>query len=104
VVIRARLAIAVDGSHFFAVDNRQITRHKRSTGEPLLQFGGASGGPLIHMDSGAVYRGKLYAAHSNYDASPMESAIEVFDARTLRHVASHSFGIDRGSSSTASSR
>src|SRR5262245_39677941 len=63
----ANQGVAVDSSHFFAVDNRQITQHKRSTGEPLLQFSAVSGGPIIHMDSGAIYRGKLYAAHSNYD-------------------------------------
>jgi hypothetical protein len=93
----ANQAVAVDRDHFFAVDNRQITQHKRSSGAPLLQFSAPSGGPVIHMDSGTVYRGKLYAAHSNYDDSPMESSIEIFDARTLRHVGTHSFGIDRGS-------
>jgi hypothetical protein len=100
----ANQGVAIDRSNFFAVDNRQITKHDRNTGAALLQFAGVSGGPVIHMDSGAVYHGKLYAAHSNYDESPMESSIEVFDTRTLRHEASHSFGIDRGSSSTASSR
>jgi hypothetical protein len=93
----ANQGVAVDGRHFFAVDNRSITQHSRGSGEPLLQFAGTAGGPLIHMDSGAVYRGRLYAAHSNYDDSPMESSIEIFDARTLAHVGSHSFGIDRGS-------
>lgn len=93
----ANQAVAVDRSHFFAVDNTSITQHDRKSGAPLLQFAGAEGGPLIHMDSGAVYHGLLYAAHSNYDESPMESSVESFDARTLRHVGSHSFGIDRGS-------
>ena len=93
----ANQGVAVDRSSFWAVDNRQITRHDRRTGAPQLQFAGVSGGPIIHMDSGAVYRGRLYAAHSNYDASPMQSSVEVFDARTLRHVGSHSFGVDRGS-------
>jgi hypothetical protein len=93
----ANQAVAVDGSHFYAVDNRSVTRHDREAGEPQLQFAGADGGPLIHMDSGAVHRGRLYAAHSNYDESPMESSIEIFDTRTMRHVGSHSLGIDRGS-------
>jgi hypothetical protein len=93
----ANQGVGIDRSRFFAVDNRQITKHDRKTGAAQLQFAGAAGGPLIHMDSGAVYRGKLYAAHSNYDESPMQSSVEVFDARTLKHVASHSFGIDRGS-------
>jgi hypothetical protein len=91
----AHQGVAVDGSNFFAVDNTQITKHDRASGDPLLQF---VGGPeFIHMDSGAVHKGKLYAAHSNYDARPIVSSLEVFDAKTMRHIDSHSFGIDRGS-------
>jgi hypothetical protein len=93
----ANQGVGVDRSHFYAVDNTSITKHSRETGAPLLQFAGADGGPFIHMDSGAVHHGRLYAAHSNYSESPMESSVEVFDARTLEHVDSHSFGIDRGS-------
>jgi hypothetical protein len=93
----ANQGVAVDRSYFYAVDNTSITKHRRDTGAPVLQFAGADGGPLIHMDSGAVYRDRIYAAHSNYSESPMESAVEVFDARSLKHVGSHSFGIDRGS-------
>jgi hypothetical protein len=93
----ANQGVAVDRSHFYAVDNTSITKHSRETGAPLLQFAGADGGPLIHQDSGAIHRGRLYAAHSNYSESPMESSVEVFDAGTLNHVESHSFGIDRGS-------
>ncbi|MEV5962760.1 hypothetical protein AB0L70_13415 [Kribbella sp. NPDC051952] len=52
---------------------------------------------FIHMDSGVVVGSKLYAVHSNYPDFPMESSIEVFDARTMRHIDSYSFGIYRGS-------
>lgn len=93
----ANQGVAVDRDHFYAVDNTSITRHDRRTGEAELQFAGAEGGPLIHMDSGAVHRGRLYAAHSNYDQSPMESSIEIYDTRSMQHVGSHSLGIDRGS-------
>ena len=93
----ANQGVAVDGKYFYAVDNRSITKHDRETGEPLLQIAGSSGGPLIHMDSGAVVGGKIYAAHSNYSGLPMQSSIEVFDARTMQHIATHSFGVDRGS-------
>jgi hypothetical protein len=93
----ANQGVGVDRSHFYAVDNTSITKHSRETGAPVLQLAGAEDGPLIHMDSGAVHRGRVYAAHSNYNESPMESSVEVFDARTLEHVDSHSFGIDRGS-------
>lgn len=93
----ANQGVGVDRSHFYAVDNTSITKHSRETGAPVLQFAGADNGPVIHMDSGAVGRGRLYAAHSNYNESPMESSVEVFDARTMKHVDTHSFGIDRGS-------
>lgn len=89
--------IAVDRTHFYAIDNAEITKHDRETGEPVLQFAGAEDGPVEHLDSGVVVNGKLYAAHSNYPEWPMESSIEVFDAKTLEHVDTHSFGIYRGS-------
>jgi hypothetical protein len=89
--------IAVDRKHFYAIDNAEITKHDRETGEPILQFAGAEGGPIEHLDSGMVLNGKLYTAHSNYPEWPMESSIEVFDTKTLEHVQTHSFGIYRGS-------
>lgn len=93
----ANQAVAVDGKYFYAVNNRTITKHDRSTGEPLLQFAGDTDGPFRHMDSGVVVGSKLYAVHSNYPEWPMESSIEVFDTRTMRHVDTYSFGIYRGS-------
>ena len=93
----ANQAVAVDRSFFYAVDNRSITKHDRATGKPLLQFVSDAAGPLIHMDSAAVVGDRLYAAHSNYDQSPMTSSVEIYDTRTLRHVGTHSLGIDRGS-------
>ncbi|MBL7258573.1 hypothetical protein [Paractinoplanes lichenicola] len=93
----ANQGIAVDRKYFYAVDNRSITKHDRATGEPLLQFYSAADGPLIHMDSGVVVGDRLYAAHSNYDASPMQSSVEVYDTRTMRHVATHSIGFFPGS-------
>jgi hypothetical protein len=93
----ANQAVAVDRNYFYAVDNRSITKHDRAGGKPLLQFVSDGGGPLIHMDSAAVVGDRLYAAHSNYDESPMTSSVEIYDTRTLRHVGTHSLGIDRGS-------
>jgi hypothetical protein len=93
----AHQAVAVDQKYFYVVDNRSITKHDRATGKPLLQFVSPDDGPIIHMDSAAVVDGKLYTAHSNYDESPMESSIEVYDTKTLRHIRTYSFGIYRGS-------
>jgi len=93
----ANQGVAVDRRHFYAVNNRTITKHDRTSGEALLQFAGAEGGPIEHLDSGAVIDGRLYAAHSNYPEWPMESSVEVFDTRTMEHVGTHAFGIFRGS-------
>lgn len=93
----ANQGVAVDGRYFYAVDNSTITKHDRITGEPLLQFAGDEDGPIEHLDSGVVHNGRLYAAHSNYSEYPMESSIEIFDTRTMRHIGTHSFGIYRGS-------
>ncbi|MBP2707700.1 hypothetical protein JOL79_28350 [Microbispora sp. RL4-1S] len=93
----AHQAVAVDKKYFYAVDNQHITKHDKATGRPLLQFAGDEDGPIIHMDSAAVVGDKLYTAHSNYSDWPMESSIEVYDTRTLRHIETHSFGIYRGS-------
>lgn len=93
----ANQGVAVDRRHFYAVNNRTITKHDRDSGEALLQFAGAADGPIEHLDSGAVVNGRLYAAHSNYPEWPMESSVEVFDTRTMEHVGTHAFGIFRGS-------
>lgn len=91
----ANQGVGVDRRHFYAVDNTTVTKHDRETGEPVLQF---EGGPAFeHLDSGAVHQGKLWTSHSNYNDRPMQSSIEVFDAKSMEHLDTHSFGIDRGS-------
>ena len=94
----ARQGIAVDQFYFYAVNNHRITKHRKSDGGPVLQWDGISEeGPLIHLDSGMVWQGRLYASHSNYPGWPMTSSVEVWDVETMEHVASHSFGIGLGS-------
>ena len=58
---------------------------------------GDKAGPIEHLDSAMLMEGKLYAAHSNYPKWPMTSSVEIFDAETMEHVGSHSFGIQWGS-------
>lgn len=93
----ARQAPAVDGGFVFAIDNRRIGKYDRSTGEKVAEWAGEADGPIIHLNSGVVLEGMLYAAHSNYPALPMLSSIEIFDAATLEHRGSHSFGLRPGS-------
>lgn len=96
-IAEANQGIAVDAEHYYAVDNRTIAKYRKGTGELVGRFESPEGGPIAHFDSGVVVEGRLYAAHSNYPDDPMTSSIEVFDTATMRHVGSHSFGIQLGS-------
>lgn len=93
----ARQAVAVDADAFYAITDRSIGRYDKKTGAKLATWTDAKDGPFVHLDSGVVVDGKLYAAHSNYPESPMTSSIEIWDAATLKHIGTRSFGIDRGS-------
>lgn len=95
----ARQGVAVNKDYVYVVNNFRITKHDKKTGEALLQWDGGNDvtGPLKHLDSGMVYQGDIYAAHSNYPNFPMTSSIEIWDAETMEHKGSHSFGIDIGS-------
>jgi hypothetical protein len=92
----ANQGIGVDEDHFYAVDNRTIAKYSKD-GTFIDAWEGESGGPIIHLDSAAVYKGKIYASHSNYRYFPMTSSIEVWDAKTMEHIESHSLGIQLGS-------
>ena len=94
----ARQGVAVDGGHFYAVNNFAISKHDKQSGSVVAEWSGrAEGDPLIHMDSLAEVDGRLYASHSNYPGWPMTSSVEVWDAATMQHVDTHSFGVYRGS-------
>ncbi|KGM33642.1 hypothetical protein [Inquilinus limosus] len=94
---QARQAVAVDADSFYAIDSRAIARYDKVTGAKVSAWAEAKDGPIIHLDSGVVVDGKLYTAHSNYPEWPMTSSVEIWDTTTLKHVGTHSFGIDRGS-------
>ncbi|WGD31602.1 cycloisomerase [Ancylobacter sp. WKF20] len=96
-VPEARQAVAVSDRFFYAIDNRTLVKLDKTTGQAVAKWEGPKAGPILHLDSGVVRDGKLYTAHSNYPDWPMTSSIEVWDAETLKHLESHSFGIDRGS-------
>jgi hypothetical protein len=93
----ARQGVAAGPRHLYAIDNRRIQKLDKRTGEVVASWEGGTGGPIIHLNSGVVLDGKLYCAHSNYPHLPMQSSVEIFDATSLEHVGSHSFGISDGS-------
>lgn len=96
-VPEANQGVAVDERYFYAIDNTTIAKYDKKTGVLVTRRTQEAGGPLIHLDGGTVLDGRIYCAHSNYPAWPMTSSLEIFDAVTLAHVGSHSFGINWGS-------
>jgi hypothetical protein len=93
----ARQGVGVDAEAFYAVDNTVIAKYDKKAGTHIAKWDADADGSAIHLDSAAVVDGKLYAAHSNYPAWPMTSSVEVWDTATMRHIESHSLGIERGS-------
>ncbi len=95
----AKQGVAVGGEYFYVVDKRAISKHVKATGELVSTWPGddIEDNPLLHMDGLLEHEGQLFAAHSNYPESPMTSSVEIWDAEKMLHVASHSFGVNRGS-------
>ncbi len=92
----ARQAVAVDGSHVYAISNRRIVKYTLR-GDSVGCYEDGDPSPLKHMNSGIVVGDKLYCAHSNYPSLPMSSTVEIFDTATMRHAGSISLGIRFGS-------
>lgn len=78
--------IAVDATHFYAIDDRRIGKYDKLTGQRIRHWAAGNDDSIIHLNSGVIIDGKLYCAHSNYPAVPMVSSIEVFDAQSLEHI------------------
>ncbi len=93
----AHQGIAVDQGHFYAIADRRIGKYDKKNGKLITRWEDKDGGPIIHLDSGVIVDGRLICAHSNYPGVPMTSSIEIWDAATLEHTGSHSFGIQWGS-------
>ena len=89
--------IGVDDRYFYAVHNRIIAKYDKKTGKSIGRWQGPKDGPIVHLDSVLVMDGKIFAAHSNYPEWPMTSSLEIWDAQTMKHIGTHSFGINWGS-------
>ena len=93
----AHQGVAVDEHHFYAIADRRIGKYDKKTGRLVVTWEDSEDGSIIHLDSGMIWNGKLFCAHSNYPGVPMTSSIEIWDTDSLKHIGTHSFGIDRGS-------
>jgi hypothetical protein len=96
-VPEAAQGVGVDARYFYAVDDTTIAKYDKKTGTLVKTWVQEANGPLIHLDGLTVRERRLYAAHSNYPAWPMTSSLEIWDAATLEHIGTHSFGINWGS-------
>jgi len=93
----ARQGVAVDDNYIYVIGTQEIGKYDKKTFKRVATWTGDGKGPIIHLDSGVIYNGKLYCSHSNYPGVPMTSSVEIWDAKTLEHIDSYSFGIRWGS-------
>lgn len=89
----ANQAAAADVKFIYAIDNRVVARIDRATGKEIDQ----STGPAEHLNSGFVWEGKVYCAHSNYPKKPHQSDIRVLDPKTMKLEIFHVFADPPGS-------
>ncbi len=92
----AEQGVAVDAGSIYAVDNSQIARYDRKTGQRVAAFKGDKA-KFPHMNSCAVIGAELICAGSNYPAVPMQSQVEVFDPASLNHLRTIPLGEQPGS-------
>lgn len=95
-VKKAQQGVAVDRDHFYVINSSSIVKYRKKDGREVADWDGAAEG-IKHLNSGNVINGKLYCANSNYPSVPMAGSVEIFDAATLKHIGTHSFGIGNGS-------
>lgn len=89
----ANQAAATDDQFIYAIDNAKIAKYDRATRARV----GTSTGEAHHLNSGFVWDGKLYAAHSNYPRKPEQSEIKVLDPQSMVVSTFKDFGDYRGS-------
>jgi hypothetical protein len=94
---QARQGVAVDSTCIYVIGSQKIAKYDKNSFQFLKKWEGKEGGTIIHLDSGVIFEGKLYCAHSNYPEFPMTSSVEIWDPVTLEHIGSHSFGVMWGS-------
>jgi len=89
----ANQAAAADERFVYAIGSTVIAKYDRATGLHLA----VSTGPAHHLNSGFLWEGRLYCAHSNYPKKPEKSEIMVLDTETMVLSTFKNFGEYRGS-------
>jgi hypothetical protein len=96
-VPEARQGVVVDAESIWAIDNHALAKYRRADLKRVAEWQCEEGQPLTHLNAAYLFEGRLYCAHSNYPGVPNLSSVEIFDAGTLEHIGSHSFGHGLGS-------
>ena len=89
----AHQAAAADEKFVYAINDDVIAKYDRATGKELAR----SKGKAQHLNSGFLWEGKLYCAHSNYPDKPHLSDIRVLDPATMSLKVFHIFDDPPGS-------
>lgn len=86
-------AAAADEKFAYAVNNSDIAKYDRESGRRVA----VSTGEAKHLNSGFLWKGAIYCAHSNYPALPEKSEIKALDPETMRLATFRDFGNFGGS-------
>lgn len=75
----AHQAAACDRQFIYAISSTAVAKYDRATGARLA----ISTGDARHLNSGFLWQGTLYCAHSNYPATPEKSEIFALNPQTM---------------------
>lgn len=89
----AHQAAAADDKFAYAITNTLVAKYDRQSGERLA----VSTGEAKHLNSGFLWDGRLFCAHSNYPQTPERSEIKVLDLDSMRLTTFKDFGNFGGS-------
>jgi hypothetical protein len=89
----ATQAAAADETSVYAVSSTNVVKYDRASGKEL----GKSIGAAEHLNSGFLWEGKLYCAHSNYPKKPHRSDLRALDPATMELTVFHTFANPPGS-------
>ena len=89
----ANQAAAADDRFVYAIDSTVVAKYDRASGKRLAE----SVGKAKHLNSGFLWSGKLYCAHSNYPRKPEQSEIMVVDPESMVLAPFKQFTENRGS-------
>ena len=92
--VEATQAAAADEQNFYAISSTTVAVYERASSKRIQTT--TSPGTL-HLNSGFLWQGKIYCAHSNYPKQPHSSDIRVFDPKTAKLTIFHTFAQPPGS-------